>query len=210
MDVALGFKARTGRAVVVAIGGTVREPLFVERTELRLLPQGAFAPYHAAERLEPSAARDSVKRSIEAANYLATNGIDAAVARLAAAGHTVCGCGVLVGTGMPNWTTDDILAVHVRMHKAEGELFRDVLVAGTRACGLSLMTLPDKSAMDEAAKLLRIAPAVLAARLVTLGKSAGAPWGKDQKEAATAAIVALGAVAGPRQSDALYLPSDRL
>jgi len=30
---------------------------------------------------------------------------------------------------MPDWSTDEILAVHVRMHKAEGELFRDVLVA---------------------------------------------------------------------------------
>jgi hypothetical protein len=52
------------------------------------------------------------------------------------------------------------------MHQAEGELFRDPLVAGARACDLPLTTLP--------------------------GKSAGAPWGKDQKEAAAAAFVALG------------------
>jgi len=61
---------------------------------------------------------------------------------VAEAGHDLCGCAVLVGTGMPDWSTDEILAVHVRMHKAEGELFRDVLVAGARACGLELTTLP--------------------------------------------------------------------
>ena len=31
----------------------------------------------------------------------------------------------------------------------------------------------------------------LDARLATLGRSAGPPWGKDQKEAAAAALVAL-------------------
>ena len=38
MDVALGLKARTGRAVLVAIGGSPREALFVERCVLALLP----------------------------------------------------------------------------------------------------------------------------------------------------------------------------
>ena len=93
---------------------------------------------------------------------------------------------------MPDWSTDEILAVHVRMHKAEGELFRDVLVAGARACELQLTTLPDKSALDEASKRLGLTRARLEARLTALGKSAGPPWGKDQKEAAAAALVALG------------------
>jgi hypothetical protein len=92
---------------------------------------------------------------------------------------------------MPDWSTDEILAVHVRMHKAEGELFRDVLVAGARACDLELTTLPAKSALDDAARMLRLTRARLDAQLATLGKSAGPPWGKDQKEAAAAALVAL-------------------
>ena len=191
MDVAIGLKARTGRAVIVAIGGTPHEPQFVERGVLRLLPEGAFAPYHAAEKLEPAAARESVRLSITAANRLATTGLREAASRLATAGHTVRGCGVLVGRGMPDWSVDEILAVHVRMHKAEGELFRDVLVAGARACNLALTTLPDKSALDAAAELLGESPAELAARLAALGKQAGAPWGKDQKEAAAAALAAL-------------------
>jgi hypothetical protein len=195
MDVALGLKARTGRAVLVALGGTQRAPSFVQRSELRLLPEGDFAPYHAAEGLEPAAARESVRRSVAAAHDLAASGLRDAAGRLAAAGHRVRGCGVLVGPGMPAWSTDEIIAVHVRMHQAEGELFRDVLVAGVLACGLGLTTLPDKSAFDAAAKLLGVHPAELAARVAMLGKAAGAPWGKDQKEAAAAALAALGAAA---------------
>ena len=83
------------------------------------------------------------------------------------------------------------VALGLKARTGRAELFRDVLVAGTRACGLALTTLPDKSALAAAAELLGTDPANLAARLAALGKSAGAPWGKDQKEAAAAALVAL-------------------
>jgi hypothetical protein len=191
MRTAFGLKARTGRAVLVAVGGDVHEPRLVERSQIQLLPDGAWAPYHAAEGLSPVDARESVRRSIASAHHLATTGIREATRRFAAAAHEVCGCAVLVGTGMPNWTTDEILAVHVRMHQAEGELFRDVLVAGAQACNLALTMLREKSALDDAAEMIGLTRARLDAYLAALGKSAGPPWGKDQKEAAAAALVAL-------------------
>ncbi len=191
MRVALGLKARTGRAALVAVAGDVREPQFVERSQLRLLPEGDWAPYHAAQGLDPADARSFVKRSIASAHRLAASGIREAARRCVEAGHELSGCAVLVGTGMPNWTTAEILAVHVRMHKAEGELFRDALVAGARACGLEPTTLPEKSALDDAARMLGLSRERLDAHLATLGRSAGPPWGKDQKEAAAAALVAL-------------------
>ena len=191
MRVAFGLKARTGRAVLVAVAGDEQVPQLLERSQIQLLPDGAWAPYHAAEGLDPAAARASIRRSIAAAHRLAANGIREAARRFTAAGHELCGCAVLIGTGMPDWSTAEILAVHVRMHQAEGELFRDVLVAGARACRLELTTLPDKSALDDAAKILGLTRARLDTRLATLGKSAGPPWGKDQKKAAAAALVAL-------------------
>jgi hypothetical protein len=191
MRVAFGLKARTGRAALVAVGGDVPEPRFIERSQIQLLPDGAFAPYHAAEGLAPADARESVRRAIATAHGLATSGIREAAQRFVDAGHELRGCAVLIGAGMPDWSTDEILAVHVRMHKAEGELFRDVLVAGARACDLELTTLPGKSALDDAARMLGLPRARLDALLATLGKSAGPPWGKDQKEAAAAALVAL-------------------
>jgi hypothetical protein len=187
----LGLKARTGRALLVAVGGAAELQVF-ERSQLPLLPEGDWAPYHAAEGLAPRAARERVKRSIAAARRLAAEGIGGAAENLVRAGHTVCGCGVLVGAGMPAWTTEEILAVHVRMHQAEGELFREVLLAGARAHGLEVVTLREKSALDDAATMLGLARPQLEARLAALGKTVGPPWGKDQKEAAAAAIVALG------------------
>jgi hypothetical protein len=191
MRVALGLKARTGRALLVAVGGAA-ELQVLERSQLPLLPEGDWAPYHAAEGLPAAAAHERVKRSIAAAHRLAAEGIGGAAERLVSAGHAVCGCGVLVGAGMPPWSTEEILAVHVRMHQAEGELFREVLLAGARAHGLEVVTLREKSALDDAATMLGLARPQLEARLAALGKTVGPPWGKDQKEAAAAAIVALG------------------
>ena len=74
MRVALGLKARTGRAILVAIGAP--DPARVlQRTELKLLPSGDFAPYHAAEGLPSAAAHKRVDRSIAAAHRLAEEGI---------------------------------------------------------------------------------------------------------------------------------------
>jgi hypothetical protein len=190
MQVSLGLKARTGRATLVVVGGP-HELHVLQRSQLRLLPDGEFAPYHAAEGLAPAAARESVNRSIASAHRLAAEAIRNTVELLIKAGHEVRGCGVLVGRGMPSWSTEEILAVHVRMHQAEGELFREVVVAGARSCGLIVTSLREKSALDDAATMLGLGRTDLETRLAALGKTVGPPWGKDQKEAAAAAIAAL-------------------
>ena len=56
---------------------------------------------------------------------------------------------------------------------------------------LGLKARTGRAALDDAARMLRLTRARLDARLAALGKSAGPPWGKDQKEAAAAALVAL-------------------
>jgi hypothetical protein len=191
MKAALAFKPRTGRAVLIVLADDGRGPRVIERAEIPLLPKGEMAPYHAAEGLESKAADKYVKAAVARAQGLAKSAIRGAAKRCADAGHELSGCAVLVGTGMPDWTTDQILAVHVRMHKAEGEMFRDLLVDAARACGIEPTTLPDKTAIDSAAKKLGITRARLDSDLAALGKTAGPPWGKYQKEAAAAALVVL-------------------
>ena len=108
-----------------------------------------------------------------------------AIERERARGNQAAACAVLVGAGMPPWSIDEILAVHFRMHKAEGVLFREALSAAAAALGLHASAIPEKqlAAIAEARGFL---PA-----LAALGKSAGPPWGKDQKDAALAALLAL-------------------
>jgi len=92
---------------------------------------------------------------------------------------------------MPDWSVEEILAVHFRMHKAEGVLFRDALVRAARACELRLVEIPEKLLTKNAETALGTPASSLVKEVVRLGKSAGPPWGKDQKDAALAAMVAL-------------------
>jgi hypothetical protein len=209
MRVALGLKAHSGWAALIVLGEAEERPdagrpALVERRRVELVGADeagwAKQPYHAAEELKPAAARRMVERGIESARRHAVLGIRAAVARLEAGGHAIDGCAVLMGEPMPAWSVDEILAVHFRMHKAEGVLFREALAAAVTGCGLSLVAIPEKELDRHAARALESPAGALQKRVAAIGKSAGPPWAKDQKEAALAAMVALGPSRSPEQA----------
>lgn len=192
MRVAFGFKAHSGWAALVVIGQDGRELLVIDRTRIELVEETwAKQPYHAAESTKPEIARNLVNRGIAAANRIAASKIRLSVKREKDRGNTVVGCGVLVGEPMPDWSVDQILAVHFRMHKAEGVLFKDALSRGAKAAGLRLFEVPEKTLPAYAESALKISPQSLLEKITALGKSVGPPWGKDQKEAAVAAMIAL-------------------
>ena len=77
------------------------------------------------------------------------------------------------------------------MHRAEGVLFRDALVRAAEECGLRPISVPENQLMRYAESELGVRAADLLRKFTTLGKSAGPPWAKDQKDAAVAAMIAL-------------------
>lgn len=193
-SVAFGMKAHSGWAALVVIGTAEGSAVVIDRRRLELVEdEWARQPYHAAERLPPERARDLVRRGIEEAHRIAVREMRAALKRESERANEVAACAVLVGEPMPGWTTDEILAVHFRMHKAEGVLFRDALVRAGEACGLRLVAIPEKHLTKHAQSTLGMPAMGLDKKLATLGKSIGPPWGKDQKEAALAGLVALNA-----------------
>lgn len=194
MRVAFGIKAHSGWAAMVVLGTGGGELQVVDRRRLDLVEKNeawAKQPYHAAEDLHASEARDLVKRRIASARRIAIRELRAALKRAREAGHDVAACAVLVVDPMPGWTVAEILAVHFRMHKAEGVLFRDALASATTTCGLKLVAIPEKQLADDAQRALAMSANTLRTTIVSLGKSVGPPWGKDQKEASLAAMIAL-------------------
>ena len=198
MNVAFGMKAHSGWAVLVAASSDSGDYHLVERCRLELVEaeQAAWAkqPYHAAQRLQPDEARALVARGLGAARRIALREMRAAVMRARAAGHMVTACAVLVVDPMPDWTVEEILAVHFRMHKAEGVLFREALTRAAGTCGLGLVEIPEKQLEEQAERALGSSANGLRKTLASLGKSVGPPWGKDQKDAALAAMIALGPI----------------
>src|SRR5262249_13950109 len=98
---------------------------------------------------------------------------------------------VLVGAPMPDWSVAEILAVHFRMHKAEGVLFRDALVRAALSLDLDVREIPERELLAVAERRLAATPREVAKQMAAPRKTAGAPWGKDQKDAALAAQIAL-------------------
>ena len=181
MKLALGLKAHSGWAALVALGARGSELLVLDRRRIELVESRepwAKQPYHAADGLPSAQARAVVQRGIDAARRCAVHELRAAIGRAENAGHEVAACAVVVGAPMPDWSVDEIIAVHFRMHKAEGILYRDALVDAAKACGLRTVEIPDKELGDRSA-------------VASLGKAIGPPWGGDQKDAALAALIAL-------------------
>jgi hypothetical protein len=194
LNVAFGMKAHSGWAALVVLGkgdgdGDVA---VVDRRRIELVEDDwAKQPYHAAEDLKGDAARDLVERGVDSAHRIAVREMRAAVKRERERDNEVPVCAVLVVDPMPHWSVEEILAVHFRMHRAEGALFREALVDAARACGLRVVAIPEKLLTQHAEKTLGTPASGLAKRIAALGKSVGPPWGKDQKDAALAALVAL-------------------
>ena len=192
MKVAFGMKAHSGWAALVVVGAGDGDFAVVDRRRIELVEdEWAKQPYHAAEDLEAGAARALVERGIEAAQRIAVREMRAAVRREQERKNEVTACAVLVANPMPDWSVEEILAVHFRMHKAEGVLFRDALVRATNAYGLRLVVIPEKLLTKHAESALGSPMSRLTKKVTTLGKSVGPPWGKDQKDAALAAMIAL-------------------
>ena len=192
MKVVFGLKAHSGWAALVVLGTQKDDLVVVDRRRIELVEdQWARQPYHAAEGLKSEVARDLVKRGIDAAHKIAVREIRAALKRETDRKNEVKACAVLVGSPMPDWSIDEILAVHFRMHKAEGVLFRDALVHAAKECKIKAIEIPEKELLSHAEQVLKTPANQLSAQISALGKAAGPPWGKDQKEAALAALIAL-------------------
>src|SRR5262245_41720434 len=118
MKVTFGLKAHSGWAAIVVVGACEGDLAAVDRRRLALVEEEwAKQPYHAAERLKPDKARDVVKRGVEAARRIAVREVRAAVRPEQERGNEVTACAVLVAGPMPDWSVEEILAVHFRMHK---------------------------------------------------------------------------------------------
>jgi hypothetical protein len=195
MKVAFGMKAHSGWAALVVLGTRSGELQVVDRCRMELVEKDdaswAQQPYHAAERLNAGDARDLVRRGLVTARRIAVREMRTAVKRAREAGQEVAACAVLVVDPMPDWTVDEILAVHFRMHKAEGVLFRDALARAATACGLRFLGVPEKELDEYAERTLTASADSLRKTIAALGKSVGPPWGKDQKDASLAAMIAL-------------------
>ena len=85
----------------------------------------------------------------------------------------------------------DILAVHARIHAAEGAFYRDILADALRGLGVPVRRAPERDLWAIAGTEMDCREDRLRDRLAALGKELGPPWSEDQKLACLAAFIAL-------------------
>jgi hypothetical protein len=193
-EVTIGLRAHTGWAVAVALAGPPAAPSVVDRRRLDLTdPEVPRQAFHAAADLDAAAAAALVERATRTAEALAERAVRGLAGELRSAGHRLGGAGVVLGGGRRLGTLAQVLASHAAMHAAEGELYREVLVHASAACGLPVTGVPERDLHDRAAAVLGVPVPDLRRRVAELGRACGPPWAQDQKSAALVAWLALAA-----------------
>ena len=192
-EAAFGFRAHSGWTAMVVVAGPVARPTVLRRQRLELAAdyRGAMQPFHAAEGLAIEKAASLIRRSTEAAHALARRALRETIAAVAKEGHELVASGLLLSSGRPLPELAQILASHALIHAADGELFRDALRDESRACGLAVLSVREREALDHAAKTLRVPASELKSRVDGMRRELGPPWRADEKLATLAAWTAL-------------------
>ena len=189
--VAIGLRAKTGRAIAVMLGGSLDAPRVLKRIELRLADPAfpeTMQPYHEVLDLPWNKAQVTVRKIAAKIEKLAKKEIAGLVKEAHSQGLVVSGVGI-VGAGDRN--LEKIGSTHIRAHAAEGVLFRQVLEAGAAANDLPRRRFDERTLKGTAEMELNLPSARITAQLAEMGRAAGSPWRADEKAAATAAWLAL-------------------
>ncbi len=199
---ALGFRAHSGWAALVAVAGPPGRPAVIDRRRIEIAdPEiyGSKQPYHAAVGWPSAKAEKYLRRCTNRTKLLARRAVRAAVADIRKRGYYPVGTGVLTASGRPLTTLATTLASHALIHTAEGELFRNALIQACEHCHLPVARVRVRELFDRGAAELGVPVDDLQGRLAGLGRLIGPPWGQDEKYAALVGWLALAAAV--RRSD---------
>jgi len=193
-NAALGFRAHSGWAAVVALALTKGAPVVLARERIHLVETFRYKfrqPYHTAERMSPDEGRAFISRSQAEARRLAHRAIQQLQENLRAQGYQLSRCGLVLASGRPLPALPQILASHALIHTADGELFREALLHASARGGLHATAAKERELLETASRTLGIKPKILTRRIAELGRPLGSPWTQDEKSASLIAWLAL-------------------
>ena len=194
MRVAIGCRDHSGWAILVAVGG---EPASTSRSSCAervvlvddRLPRMA---YHAALDVEiERAGRPSSPKSNERPRDGAVTSLDGCERSCTTTATRSSGIAIAAGTAAVPDDLAKILASHTLVHAAEGELYREALVAAAEDSRPAGHAVRQQAGHQRSRTTLRVDADTLAQRLGDLRKPLGPPWQKDHREATAAALLVL-------------------
>jgi hypothetical protein len=191
---ALGFRAHSGWAAMVALEGDAAAPRVILRRRLELLDRGmagAAQPYHTAAGMNLEDAKVFLDQCRSATHAAACHAVRCAVMEIAKKGYQVAGGCVLLGSGRQVSDLQTILRSHPMLHTAEGEFYREAVRAGCAAGAVPVIGVREKVAREALAEVLGLDLEEVDRRVAELGKLIGPPWRQDEKLAAMGAWIVM-------------------
>ena len=191
---AVGFRAHSGCAAVVAVGLEKGEPVVLNRRRVHLVNTFNYSfrhPYHTADKMSLPDGRKFISQVRAEAERLASSAVEEVLAKLGQAEYRLSRFGLLVASGRVLPDLQKILAAHTLIHTADGELFREALSFGGRKHRLKEFRVRERGLLGCGAEALCLGEGTLLRRLTELGRGLGPPWSQDEKYATLAAWLAL-------------------
>ena len=191
---AIGCRAHSGWAALVAIGGSLGSPEVILRRRIENAdPEipGSKQPFHAAEPLDFGDAKEFLRECTDSTSRLSRQALEGVIDELRRKNYEAVACGVVLGSGRPLPALDKILASHALIHTAEGEFYRNALVEAGEHCGLKVTGVKERELFERGAAQLHLSITQVERCIAELGKPIGPPWTQDQKYAALVAWLAL-------------------
>ena len=189
--VAIGLRAKTGRAIAVVLGGSPEKPTVLAKTEFKLIdtkiPQTA-QPYHEVMEMPWEESQRKVQKFARAIERVAKEAVADLVKQQTSVGNRIRGVGIV---GAPDRDLVRIGNFHIRAHAAEGVLFRSALSLAAEANGLKWRLIPDKDFEQLTKSELGAKGSRIRRQVQELGRTVPAPWRADEKQAALAAWLVL-------------------
>ena len=191
LEAVIGATDHYARAELVTLGLPNGAPVFLDRRRVVLIDEGLpSAPYH----------HEALELDIGAATEL-VNRVRRSVVRRAGAAMSAMraawGAEALILSASPYEVLPDsleeVLASRALTMAADGMLYRELLAAAAAGLGMEVRRYPRKADPTVlAAEALGVGVAEVAALVARFGREAGAPWRRDHKLAAAAALSVLG------------------
>jgi hypothetical protein len=193
-SVALGFRAHSGWAAAVALGGSPRSPAVIDRRRIALIDPGSpggVQPYHVARTMDLPKAEEFIAAVIAAIDRSTLVAVRAFAEAISSKTHAIASCGIVLASGRALPSLQSTLRSHAMVHSAEGELYRAAIARAANNLNLRCVRVPERDLYKLAAKHLRVTEPKLKLRVTEMGRSLGSPWTADEKCATSVAWLAL-------------------
>ena len=192
-NAALGFRAHSGWAAAVALGGPPRSPEVIDRRRISLIEPGSpggVQPYHVARTMNLPKAEEFIKSviaTVDRSALLAVRDFVEAISN----NQQVTYCGIVLASGRALPSLESTMRSHAMVHTAEGELYRAAIGKAANNLNLRCIRVPERDLYKLAVKQLRIPEPKLKLRITEMGRALGSPWSADEKCATLIAWLAL-------------------